>query len=135
MAEKNTAGTASPVLVRRDDQYAAARARELESELAKVIKFMNQSGITAAGIRITGAGEVNTDRSYVSSYDQADVKRLLSARAAILQAAEATVGLWALPDAMLVLRGVAVTLLGGDCPGTLRDSGRELVPAEEAADR
>ena len=126
MAEKNAG---SPVMVRRGSHDATDRALELESELDKVIKFMNQSGITGAGIGITGAGEVHLNREHLSSYELVDAERLMSARSAIRKAAEDTIGLYALPDAMLVLHGVAVTLLGDDRPGTLRDSGHELVPA------
>lgn len=111
----------SPVVVRSDSRDKAKRAAQLEAELAPVIGIMNRTGITAAGFKVTGAREIDLNRNGTCTRALAD--RLASARQHIRAEADRTIGVFALPDALLYLPGgydaPAVSLLGDDKPGSL----------------
>lgn len=115
------AADASPVVVRSDSRDPAARAAKLAGELAPVIEIMNATGITAAGIKVTGPGEVELNQGCEMRGEQEAIQRLTAARDRILRELDRSVGLYAAPNAMLTIRGrwdtVAVTLLGDKRPG------------------
>jgi hypothetical protein len=120
-------------MVRNDYRGGPARARKLEAELAPVIKIMNRTGMTAAGIMATGPDEIKLNRRS-GMHDAAGAQRLASARDRIMREADASIRVYALPDAMLYMNGkrenVALTLFGDERPGHTWETGVRLVPAE-----
>lgn len=106
----------SPVVVRDDTRDVEQRKQQLATDLAVVIEIMDRTGVTAAGFKVTSPKEIELE----ASSDKVAADKLLSARATIRAAADKTIGLFALPNAMLVLPaepgsiGHAVTLLGDD---------------------
>lgn len=133
---KQEAPAVPAVVVRSDSRDPAARAGELEAELALVTEIMGRHGIAAAGIRVTGPREIELNREgFLGTYGKARTAAgLIAARTRILADAEAGTGLWNLPDAMLVWDGVGVTLYGDERPGEFWEFDRNrrrivLVPA------
>lgn len=123
----------SPVIVRSDSSNGGtARARELETALAPVIDIMNRTGMTAAGIGITGPDEIELNRES-KMHDEAAAQRLAFARERIMREADQSIGVYALPDAMLYLPGrhedAALTLFGDDRPGHTWETRVRLVYA------
>jgi hypothetical protein len=121
----------SPVVVRSDSYDPETRQRDLERELGPVIEIMNRTGIAAAGIQVTHRDEMSLNRE-AGLHDKADIEQLLMAARAVIHAeAEKTSGLFALSKAMIVLQGIAVTVLGDERPGQLWEHPVRLVRAEE----
>lgn len=107
----------SPVAVRSDFPDPEHRLLNLAAELSPVILIMDRKGITAAGFMITSAREVDINHHH--PYDRVAAEKLAVARDAIREEAKNTIGLYAIPDAMIIFGLDAVGLFGDERSGQL----------------